>query len=65
MPDETNTLQKTAFENHSNSRRYLTFQSYYTIGGGGHPREKIFKNFFLEMTPLGVKTCGENPNLTF
>jgi hypothetical protein len=24
----------------------------------GHPREKIPK-FFLEMTPLGVKTCGE------
>jgi hypothetical protein len=26
---------------------------------GGHPREKIFK-IFLEMTPLGIKTCGES-----
>jgi hypothetical protein len=30
--------------------------SYYTIGGGA----KIFKNFFLEMTPLGVKIYGES-----
>jgi hypothetical protein len=27
---------------------------YYTIGGG------IFSKFFLEMTPLGVKTYGES-----
>jgi site-specific DNA-cytosine methylase len=24
-----------------------------------HPHEKIFKIFFLKMTPLGVKTCEE------
>jgi hypothetical protein len=27
---------------------------------GDHPREKIFRNFFLKMTPLGVKICRES-----
>ena len=27
---------------------------------GGHSSEKIFKILFLEMTPLGVKTCRES-----
>jgi hypothetical protein len=36
---------------------YKKTWGYYTIGG---PHEKIFKNFFLEITPLGVKTCGES-----
>ena len=29
-------------------------------GRGEYPREKIFKNFFPEMIPLGVKTCEES-----
>ena len=33
---------------------FLELRSYYTIEG--HPCEKIFRKFFLEMTPLWVKT---------
>jgi hypothetical protein len=35
------------------------YRSYYKIGEG-HPREKYFENFFLEMTRI-----EGNPNLTF
>jgi hypothetical protein len=34
------------------------FWSYYTIEGAIHV--KNFQKFFLEMTSLGVKTCGES-----
>jgi hypothetical protein len=37
----------------------MTFRSYYTIGEGGTQVKKLSK-FFLEMTPLGIKRCGES-----
>jgi hypothetical protein len=40
----------------------VKFWSYYNTIGTTHV--KNFRNFFLKMTPLGVKHAG-NPNLTF
>jgi hypothetical protein len=38
----------------------LRIVKYYTIGEGAIQVKNFPKNFYLEMTPLGIKTCGES-----